>query len=352
MPPKRKSATKATENLKEDDAKAEAGTKRKAEDVDDDGGEQGTDDEDAQNPADVASEDGGDRSAKEDNAGDSNAGDSDDAAAESAPKRRKTSTASPTTKLLTYLLSPAAMALAYPPQSPSPSSSPNAEKITYPHTSLTPFQSLLAALILSKPLSHRLGQRSINTLLNEPYNLTGPEQLEDAGFEGRREALDAARTQHRQKTAGELGGLVEAVRGAGLGGEGEDGEQGLTGLRGMLKGLGLDEAQEKVKEALVEKVKGMGPTGVGIFLRRVQGEWDEVYPFLDERSLAAARDLGVLEQGEGPDELVEKMGEVLGEEVEEDERRQRLVRLLDVLIGLALEKKIDEAKRAAEAGGT
>jgi hypothetical protein len=366
MPPKRKAATKAAENLKGDDAKdtaTEAGTKRKAKEiVDDNDDEQGSEDDASQNSASSsASRNKEDDSAQGDET--TNADSNNDAAAP-APKKRKTSTtkttSSPSHKLLTYLLSDAAMSLAYPPASPaSPNSTSNksksSSKITYPHSALTPFQALLAALILSKPLSHRLGQRSINTLLNAPYDLTGPDELAEAGFEGRREALDAARTQHRQKTADELGDLVEVVRNAGLGGEGEgkgqDGEQGLVGLRGMIGGLGVEEAQGRVREVLVDKVKGLGPTGVGIFLRRVQGEWAEVYPFVDERSLGAAREMGLLEDGEGAEELVEKIGQVSGAEVEEDEKRRKLDRLLDVLVGLALEKKLDEAKKAAESAG-
>ena len=82
---------------------------------------------------------------------------------------------------------------------------------TYSSSNFTPFEELICAVILSRPISHALGLRSIRTLFNEPWNLTTPKALREAGPEGRRKALDEARTQHRQKTADELGNLAEAL---------------------------------------------------------------------------------------------------------------------------------------------
>lgn len=36
-------------------------------------------------------------------------------------------------------------------------------------------------MCLAKPISHRLGLRAIRTLLNEPYSLTTPAMVLDAG---------------------------------------------------------------------------------------------------------------------------------------------------------------------------
>lgn len=47
--------------------------------------------------------------------------------------------------------------------------------------------------------------------MNPPYKFKTPKAIISAAHEGRRNALDDARTQHRQKTADELGGLADAV---------------------------------------------------------------------------------------------------------------------------------------------
>ena len=82
---------------------------------------------------------------------------------------------------------------------------------TYSSSTFTPFEELICAVILSRPISHALGLRSIRTIFNERWNLTTPKALREAGSEGRRKALDEARTQHRQKTADELGNIAEAL---------------------------------------------------------------------------------------------------------------------------------------------
>lgn len=52
-----------------------------------------------------------------------------------------------------------------------------------------------------KPLSHVLGLRSIRTLLDTAFSLTSSKSVTSAGEHRVWEALEAARTQHRQKTA-------------------------------------------------------------------------------------------------------------------------------------------------------
>lgn len=213
------------------------------------------------------------------------------------------------------------------------------ELLTYPSSPLSPFQNLTASLILSKPLSHRLGQRTINTLLNPPFGLRTPADIEAVGLEGVRRVMWEARTQHKEKTAGELEGLVEAVRGIqSEGGDAEEGWEELSGLREQLAGLGTREAQEWVGEVLKGAIKGVGETGVGIFLRRVQGRWEEVFPFADKRAVEGSVALGVVEEGVEEGKAAEELAAKL------DGDREKLVRVLDVLVGLQLEKKMDEAR--------
>ena len=76
---------------------------------------------------------------------------------------------------------------------------------------LNPFEELMCSLILSRPIGHMLGLRSIRTLFNDPHQLNTPKAIKSAGKDGCRVALDEARTQHRQKTADELVLLADAV---------------------------------------------------------------------------------------------------------------------------------------------
>ena len=69
----------------------------------------------------------------------------------------------------------------------------------------------MCAVILSRPISHALGLRTIRTLLNDPYGFTTPKKIRDGGFESVIKAVNQARTQHRQKTAEELVILADAA---------------------------------------------------------------------------------------------------------------------------------------------
>ncbi|TEA18340.1 hypothetical protein C8034_v011515 [Colletotrichum sidae] len=302
--------------------------------------------------------------------GDSNDLDEDQAADE--PDTKKPRTASTTVE---WLLSAEAFSLAFPalpqghgevdwdpntrhqkPPPPEGAGKKAAEKtdatdtddepaaeeplLAYPDSALTPFQNLVAALLLSKPISHRLGLRTINTLLNPPFRLRTPQDLDEAGFEGRRKVMWEARTQHKEKTATQLGGLVEGVRricGGDDCAEGEEIEQ-MEGLRDKIKSCETpEEAQKKVESILKEGIKGVGPTGAGIFLRRVQGLWEEVFPYADERALDAAVSFELIEDGAGAKDLADKVSRDRGQ----------FVKLLDVLVGIQLEKKMDEALEKA-----
>ena len=130
------------------------------------------------------------------------------------PRRsaRTASTAPPTAlKLLNYLLSDASLDASRPKDEKEDIKTRGVSLRTYSSSTFSPFEELLGAIILSRPISHALGLRSIRTLFNEPYQLTTPKAIRDAGFEGVRKALDEARTQHRQKTAEEIGILANAV---------------------------------------------------------------------------------------------------------------------------------------------
>ncbi|WVQ93419.1 hypothetical protein IAU59_000490 [Kwoniella sp. CBS 9459] len=225
-------------------------------------------------------------------------------------------------------------------KSDSDRKSRSARLIRYPFSPMTPFQTLVACLLLSKPLSHKLGIRTITTLLNPPFDFGTFSSLADTDEERRREGMWAARTQHKEKTAAQLGELVDGVRG--LNGEGEEDDLGgikraiSAGSGGQGGGLSRAQAQQRVGDML-KTIKGIGNVGVSIFLRRIQSQWPEVYPYVDDRCLASAKYLGLL----GEDLTSEQGAEKLSELVDGDRDRGKLTRLLDTLIGLDLEKKLD-----------
>jgi len=224
-----------------------------------------------------------------------------------------------------------------PPEDAGKHATSDDKILRYPHSDLTPFQNLVSACILSKPLSHKLGMRTIQTLLNPPFGLRTLKDLDEAGYEGRRKVMWEARTQHKEKTAAQLGDVVDGIRE--LCGEKDDDKEldHLEGLRDQIKDL---KSATEVQEALVKKlttIKGIGPGVASLFLRRIQGDWEEVYPYADDKGLKAARTFGLITEKEGADELAGKIGK----------DRKKFVRLLDTLIGIELEKKVDEALKEA-----
>ena len=130
-------------------------------------------------------------------------------------------------KMLQFLLSTSSTDLCRPKDEIEDLKTRGADTRTYSSSTFTPFEELVCAVILSRPISHALGLRSIRTIFNDPWNFTTPKALRGAGAEGRRKALDEARTQHRQKTADELGNLVEALADK-LGDNEDDVEMGLV----------------------------------------------------------------------------------------------------------------------------
>ncbi|EST05953.1 hypothetical protein PSEUBRA_005005 [Kalmanozyma brasiliensis GHG001] len=245
----------------------------------------------------------------------------------------------------------------------------DAGHLSYPNSDLTSFQTLLCAILLSKPISHTLGLRAIETLLNKPYYFHTAKDLIDAGNEGRRAALWEARTQHKEKTAVQLGNLAEGITKL-CEGAGKDGEDTLKPILDKA----LDQAKDKnnsfdvaeaVKSVLTKEVNGLGPGGVEIFLRRVQSQWPQVFPFADEKALNTAVQFDLIKQSDldkgreaATQKLAEKVAEHVGFPLEDaktdDEEgecgRWWFVRTLDVLIGLDIEKKVDEAVKQAKSG--
>ncbi|KAL8921281.1 MAG: hypothetical protein Q9172_004107 [Xanthocarpia lactea] len=214
---------------------------------------------------------------------------------------------------------------------------------TYSSSTFSPFEELMCAVILSRPISHGLGLRSIRTLLNEPYQFTTPKRIREAGFEPVRKALDEACTQHRQKTAEELVLLADAVVDH-LG----DGDEDVRLERVRRE---CDHDWEKEKEMLKKYVKGLGKTGLDIFGRRIQAPWPESYPFADQRTLSGLQKLGLPDNAEELQKLLENHWTELnveGFEGNEDERKRRVfVQVLERAVGVDLEGNADAVRAEA-----
>jgi hypothetical protein len=105
-------------------------------------------------------------------------------------------------KLIKFLPSPRALELCENSKTDPPFSDAKIEKDYFTPT-LTPFEYLLCAIIVSHPISHVLGQRTIKTVLNDPWNFSDPKNILKAGKENedgktqRVEAMEQAKTQHR-----------------------------------------------------------------------------------------------------------------------------------------------------------
>lgn len=215
---------------------------------------------------------------------------------------------------------------------------------TYSVSAFSPFEELVCAVILSRPISHALGLRSIRTIFNDPHNFTTPKAILKAGGEGRRQALDDAKTQHRQKTADELGLLADLANGTF--GDGED-DVSLEKVR-----KDGEHDAEKEREILKNNVKGLGKTGLDIFGRRIQVVWPAFYPFVDQKTSTALEKLGLPADAEDLDQLLtDRWKEFETQDIDakdDDERRRKaFVRILERAIGADLEGNTDALRTKA-----
>ena len=244
-------------------------------------------------------------------------------------------------KMLQFLISPSSLDLCRPKDETEDLNAHGIDIRTYTTSTFTPFEELVCAVILSRPIGHRLGVRTIRTIFNPPYEFVTPKKIREAGIEGCRQALDKARTQHRQKTAEELVLLADAVVNK-LGSGDED-----VALDRVREDGGHD--CEKTREMLRKNVKGLGKTGLDIFGRRIQGIWPLFYPSVDQRTLAALEKLAMPDSAEELrnvlDENWEKL-EVKDIEAkdEEEKKRKAFVRILERAVGADLEGNIDSIK--------
>jgi endonuclease III len=241
-------------------------------------------------------------------------------------------------KLISFLLSDKAIETCAPQDELEDSKSKRTYTSVVP---LSPFEELMSALILSRPISHRLGYRTIRTLLNDPYNYRDPGTLKEAGEKKIWQALDHAKTQHKGKIAAQLEALAKLAIDK-FSDSPHDGA--LSRLRVM--------NTADMRKALLE-VKGVGPTGVDIFLRRIQAEWSHVYPVADDRSRTALDHLGLPQDGNELADLIKSNWANINAKgisgASDAAHRQRFVfvRVVELAVAAELESKTQDVLKAA-----
>lgn len=262
-------------------------------------------------------------------------------------------------QLLNFLLSEDSLQYCYPEDDLNAAKS--GKMRTYsrtPPSLFTPFEHLVTSHLLSKPLSHVLGMRSTRTLLNDPYSFKTPEKVQEAGEQKVWQALEDARTQHRQKTAAYIYQM-------GCEYAGPKGSSGDSDIMLELATQANEGGPKATISHIKDTVKGMGQTGAEIFCRRVQAVegWGEaLWPYADSRSFDALREIGIkVSSADELQEMIErdvdwdKVGSMgLVEEKkgvdEKDYEVQVAVEFVTVLeraVGCVLENKVSELKRAA-----
>ena len=140
------------------------------------------------------------------------------------------------------------------------------------------FKLLCAALLLSARIRADAATQAAAALLKSGW--TSPQKLADAGWKARVEVLNrSGYARYDESTARMLGDSADLL----LKSYGGD-------LRRLREKAGRDPDTER---QLLRDFKGLGKVGVDIFCREAQVAWEEIYPFADARSLAAASKLGL-----------------------------------------------------------
>ncbi|KAJ9100736.1 hypothetical protein QFC19_005475 [Naganishia cerealis] len=194
----------------------------------------------------------------------------------------------------------------------------------FPKDRLNPFQDLIAACMVSKPFSHRVATRAINDLFSKENSLTSPQEVLDFGH-------DKMQTLHKDKTTVQILGIAQVCQST---------FGGSASLSGAREKASHDPAKER--DLLVKSFKGYGPKTVDIFFRRVQVDWQEVYPFADAATIKAARAIGL--DVDGAEGLRKVVDEAI-EETDGEKKRLAFAKVVDVLVYLGLEKKTDQVEK-------
>lgn len=250
-------------------------------------------------------------------------------------------------QLLNFLLSDAAADLCRPEDETNAIKEQGPDFKTYSSSTLSPFEELLGAVVLSRPINHRLGLRTMRTILNAPYNFNHPKSIIDAGKEKRQQALEDARTQHRGKTSEELGLAAEVIASKFT----KDNDTTDASLERLREQGHHDWDNER--DLLQHNIKGLGKTGLDILCRRLQGhQFTELYPFTDERSSRGLVKLGLPKDADKLLKLLEQHWSKLDTKSlvgndEDSKKRKAFTLILERVLGAELESTLDQVMLAA-----
>lgn len=151
------------------------------------------------------------------------------------------------------------------------------------------YRLLILATLLSTRIDAKIAVSAARELSRAGFRT--PRRMLEATWQQRVDALGRGHyRRYDESTATRLGDGAELL---------------LDTYRGDLRRL--REAAESPSDVLdlVQDFPGIGPTGAAIFAREVQGVWPEVAPFFDTKALDGARRLGLPEDADALDALVE-----------------------------------------------
>jgi endonuclease III len=153
------------------------------------------------------------------------------------------------------------------------------------------FRWLCASLLLSARIRADVALEAARALFRQGWRTA--QRLEQTSWEERTRVLNkAGYARYDESTSRMLGDTTALL---------------LERYKGDLRRLRDAADREPAKERLLLKeLKGIGDVGADIFLREVQGTWDELFPFVDRRSLAGAEKVGLPASGKALAELVRR----------------------------------------------
>ena len=144
------------------------------------------------------------------------------------------------------------------------------------------FQLLVASILFSTRIRAEAAVEAAKALFAEGWN--SADKMCKSSWERRVKVLNEnGYARYDESTSSMLRDTLDTLM-AEYGGD-------LSKLR---EKAGKDQEQER---KLLKAFKGIGDVGVDIFFREAQTAWDELYPFIDGKAAAAAKRLGLPDDG-------------------------------------------------------
>ena len=145
-------------------------------------------------------------------------------------------------------------------------------------TPATLFRLLCLAMLLSARIRADIAVAAARALADAGW--TTVDKLRSSTWEQRVKVINrSGYARYDERTSRMLGESAELLH-----------ERWRGDLRRLRDEADRDPAAER---QLLKEFKGIGDTGVDIFFREVQGEWGELYPFVDRRAADSAARLGL-----------------------------------------------------------